>query len=143
MFPDQAKYGCVLTDDYDVNKMIGTNDWSMCKIKRMDQATLSETKIGTSQYIHIFLYTSMETELKHLRLGSISPKLSDMYIYIYSARDVCVPKPRTGQSSCIHANSIQPYMGPIPTPDGNQTPAWNQSSMGPMTWHPSNIGCSR
>ena len=56
-------------------KMIGSNDSLMGKIKRMDQAILSETKIGTSQYIHIFLYTSIETELKHLRLRSVSPKL--------------------------------------------------------------------
>ena len=39
MFPDQAKYGCVLTDDYGVliKKMIGTNDWGIGIIKRMDQ----------------------------------------------------------------------------------------------------------
>ena len=42
-------------------KMIGSNDWLMGKIKRIDQAILSETKIGTSQYMHIFLYKSMET----------------------------------------------------------------------------------
>ena len=51
--------------------MIGTNDWLMGKIKRMDQVILSETKIGTSQYIHIFLYTSMATSFNHMEFLSL------------------------------------------------------------------------
>ena len=52
-------------------KMIGTNDLGIGIIKRMDQVILIKQMKSTSQYLHIFLYTSMETSFSHMEILSL------------------------------------------------------------------------